>query len=228
MSMDIGKIRMPDVDTMVMLSGGVESSVLLQLVRKRVTKRVAAIFSAFGQAASERQRSYASRLCNQLGVPFLVIEGSNIFHVDIGASDPPHTRQEERNGSQGTEATTVFIASRLGYALVYSGLTASDALRLPGVDYTKTGQALNDLLAGANSQTRYSRPFFENNATDDDVLSYAVKEKLEYTETWSCVWGERFHCGVCYGCTKRKSVFADLGMNDPTRYLKGWPDDFAV
>jgi 7-cyano-7-deazaguanine synthase len=207
-----------------MLSGGVDSTVLLQAVRGGVTKRVAAVFSAFGQDASERQRSYASRLCNRLGVPFHVVEAPQIFHVDIGASDPPHIRQEESRGSQGNEAMVAFIAARLGFRWVYSGLTFTDAARWPDVDYRKTEAAVNALLEATSSPTRIARPYFSAGGSDSDVLRYAEQEHLEYNDTWSCWWGLRFHCGQCQGCQKRKGVFADLGIVDQTRYLGNWPD----
>lgn len=218
------KLAFPDEDSMVMLSGGVDSAVLLQAVRAKVSKRVSAVFSAFGQDAMERQRALASRLCNKLGVPLHVVEAPHIFHVDIAASDPPHIRQEETRGSQGNESLIAFIAARLGYKWVYSGLTITDAKRWPDVDYVKTESALNALLAATSSTTRIARPYFTAGATDEDVLQFAINEKYAYDETWSCWWGLRFHCGQCPSCKKRKDVFANLGVADATRYLGAWPD----
>jgi 7-cyano-7-deazaguanine synthase len=54
---------------------------------------------------------------------------------------------------------------------------------------------------------------------DADVLRAALNEGFDVVSTWSCIWGYREHCGTCERCEKRRRVYNQAGVADPTTYV---------
>lgn len=218
----------PQADSAILFSGGLDSTVLLHLVRGQVKKRIAAFFQDFGQEASHRQRAFIQRTCNTLGVPLHVLDAPRLVDAVLGTDGPPHIMQTEypsgaggSMGSVGGQMLTTTIAMRLGYTHIYHGLTASDARRWPGIDQLARIKATNTLLSASSVPpfATYSEPFIENGLTDSDVVAIGLENGIDVDSSWSCLWGYRFHCGQCSSCLKRKEVFKGLKHKDSTTYL---------
>jgi 7-cyano-7-deazaguanine synthase len=228
------KLKFPQADSAVLFSGGLDSAVLLHLVKAQVTKaRVAAFFQDFGQESAQRQRSFVQATCNRLGIPLHVLDAPHLVDVVLGTEGPPHIMQTEHAvggvhimGSVGGKMLVATIAMRLGYTHIYHGLTASDSLRWPGIDQLARLKAENALLAASSAKpiAVSSEPFLENGLSDSDVVELGLSEGVDVTATWSCLWGNRFHCGQCASCLKRKRVFKGLKTTDKTEYLSTQQD----
>lgn len=231
------KLKFPQADSAVLFSGGLDSTVLLHLVKARVTKaRVAAFFQDFGQESAQRQRSFVQSTCNRLGVPLHVLDAPHLVDVVLGTEGPPHIMQTEHAvggvhimGSVGGKILAATIAIRLGYTNIYHGLTSSDSLRWPGIDQLARLKAENALINAASSKSIAvsSEPFLENGLTDSDVVALGISENVDVSSTWSCLWGSRFHCGQCASCLKRIGVFKNLNISDKTIYLST-QEDFST
>jgi 7-cyano-7-deazaguanine synthase len=227
-------LTLDDVDTLVLLSGGIDSSVLLQATKKQVEARVAALFLNFGQDPASRQQAYAERLCIKLNVPLHVIDAPNVVKLYAAATDPPHVMQTESDSgpkafgppvhimdSEGASTFAAFTAQWLGFERSLHGLTVSDERRWPDLSVKKMANAMNSLLSVCGCKTRYCVPFIDAGFTNEDVVSYGRGEGFDIESTWSCLWGLRYHCGKCAGCKKRRD---SLGNKSITQYIGAWPD----
>lgn len=84
------KFDVEDKDTLVMLSAGMESMIMLHALKKRLTSRLGAIFINVGQYSNERQLAYAKRVCNELGVHLEYVDIPNLRNLLVAYSEPPY------------------------------------------------------------------------------------------------------------------------------------------
>ncbi|MFB2894375.1 7-cyano-7-deazaguanine synthase [Aerosakkonemataceae cyanobacterium BLCC-F50] len=218
------KFIVEDKDTLVMLSAGMESTIMLHALKKRLTSRLGAIFINVGQYSAERQLSYAKKVCNELGVPLEYIDIPNLRNLLIAYSEPPYETVTEGGLDERIPRGSCMIQTMCGihaayhkYEYVYYGGTKSDISRVPNLPLlVSTVETVIRLNTGI--QISVKAPFIE--MEDDDVLQLGLDEGINLSESWSCTWGNLYHCGECERCQKRKSVFARLGLADPTRYMK--------
>lgn len=229
------ELSLPKGKTLVMFSGGMDSTILLHAACKANPGKTAALFMDFGQDATRRQREYAAKTCTELNVPIHYADAPQIVNLFLGTSRPPHILQTEHMddeqvmASEGATAFAAFAAERLGFDQILHGLTTTDLKRWPTVDFFEMSNAMNALLKSCCCKTRYSAPYIENGFTNEDVLQYAIDQGLIHQETWSCIWGYRYHCGECNACKKRKTVYgaAPSNVRDNTEYAKPWPHEVA-
>lgn len=91
------QFNFPNTPTMVMFSGGIDSTVLLNLVHREVKDKVAAGYMDFGQESASRQRAYVQRTCNSLGIPLHVLDAPRLVTSVLGTEGPPHIMQTEHS-----------------------------------------------------------------------------------------------------------------------------------
>lgn len=217
-----------DKDSLVMLSAGMESMIMLHALKRRLTSRLGAIFINVGQSSSERQLSYAKRICNAFGVHLEYLDIPNLRNLLIAYSNPPYemvteganTEEEDSEAIPRGSCMIQTISSIYGvyhkYKYVYYGGTKSDILRVPNLpQLVSTVEEVVRLNTGINICVQ--APFM--GMSDDEVLQLGIDEGVNLAESWSCTWGNLYHCGECERCQKRKSVFASLSIADPTIYM---------
>lgn len=216
-------INFPNQDSLVMLSGGMESVILMSLLKKHLTSsRLAALFVNVGQYSAERQLAYAKRLCSRFGVHLEYVDIHNFRDLLIAYAEPPYEMISEGGddhtvprGSCEIQVLAGLYAVYHKYDCVYYSGTKSDSNRVPN---------LPELIATAEKLIRlnteipisFKAPFL--NLLDEDVLKLGIQEGVDIAESWSCNWGKRYHCGLCERCQKRMSVFKMLDISDPTIY----------
>lgn len=217
------KFNAEDKDTLVMLSAGMESMILLHALKKRLSSRLGAIFINVGQYSNERQLAYAKRVCNELGIHLEYVDIPNLRNLLVAYSEPPYEMVTEGGldvriprGSCMIQTMSAIYAAYHKYEYVYYGGTKSDIARVPNLpQLVSTVETVARLNTGIPISVK--APFIE--MTDDEVLQLGLDESLNLSESWSCIWGHVYHCGDCERCQKRKSVFSKLGIADPTMYM---------
>lgn len=214
-------IETSHADTLVELSGGMESTALVWAAKRQVVGRVGAIFFDVGQYSAGRQLACAKRTCNELGVPLEHIDIPKYRNAYVDVLDPPYAFVAEGGGEPlvmgtcfVTLASAIFGATH-GFQRVLYGGTRSDLHRVP---------ELPELLASIQHLVRLntrttievSAPFID--IDDGDVLRSALAEGFDVSSTWSCTWGHEGHCGTCERCEKRRRVHMEVGVPDLTTY----------
>jgi len=224
----------------VLLSGGLDSTVTSYIARKDIGKtgKLYAITFEYGQRHA-KEIDLAIDTAGTLGVTehkifsieladlvqsSLVIEGTtgeSLQQVPTGpVAGIPSTWVPQRN--------SIFLALAFAYAemmsadLVYTGFNVKDYSGYPDCRpefVEKIQQALN--LA--------SKQFVETgkgigiacpvmHKTKAEIIQIGLNLGVDFGRTWSCYQGLEKACGVCPSCRIRLAAFREVGIVDPVEY----------
>jgi 7-cyano-7-deazaguanine synthase len=215
-------------DAIVLFSAGLDSYAILRQVLQEHSGRVEALLFNVGQHSADRQYEYASRVCSQLGVPLLYLEIPNYRRIYAGAIEPPHILVAEPgddrgDGSQSSQPmllSALLRARAFRFSIVYHGATVDDFKSDDQISVFRNVSALSESIAnsGADQLVSFKMPHLETNLNSTSVLKQFSDNKWDVSQTWSCQWGYRYHCGECSRCKKRINAFDALSIEDPTVY----------
>jgi len=207
--------------SVIMLSGGLDSSVALYLLREEYD--IQAILFDFGQRSIDPQIACARRLCAKLGVPLEIIDISGLKQSLLGLAEDtiigigfsrrcencPHALFGLAASYTLLVGATTLINAVHQDDFIGLGLNnPEDYLRNYGKDLAK--------LQGTNFILKC--PFLDMKKTD--VIRLAHDRGFPMDTTRSCTEGTDLHCGECAECLNRKKAFRESGIADPTLYLK--------
>ncbi len=203
----------------VMLSAGLDSTTLwYELVKEG--KRPRAIYLNAGQKSHDNQVYYARYHSLKLDLPLDVVQAPN--YLD-GLTLPPHNRVAEALqdlpicGDSCSSMTIAAVhAATSGSERLYTGYTAEDAKRLPGLDRMLALAAEMVAISAGNTAFQIEAPYLK--LAKADIVKRAQGLPLSLNTTWSCLWSGELHCGRCARCQDRKAAFAEARFEDPTRY----------
>lgn len=169
----------------MLLSGGVDSAVCLEIARATQQKTVALCID-YGQPHS-REIDCASKLAEDRGIPLI------------------HSRLPIRNlyGEPTPGRNAMFLAYACHYAAsnglhtVWIGCNATDAEQFP--DCTEEFlRSWDEQLQKQGLEVIVRRPLIRR--TKSEVLKLANDLNLDLSETWSCYVGGSRPCGQCLAC----------------------------
>ena len=213
-------------DSIIVLSGGMDSVTLLHQERERIALAVSFDYVSNHNA---REIECARRQCEILGIAHLVIPldfMGRYFRSSLlsGADDIPegHYADENmkstvvpfRNGimlsvacglAESRDLRHVMIANHGGDHAIYPDCRSGfiDAMSLAMREGTYEGV---DIIA----------PF--THITKGEIARIGKELGVDYSLTYSCYKGGEKHCGVCGTCVERKEAMAEAGIEDPTVY----------
>ncbi len=218
----------------VLLSGGVDSTVLLHyVVRGLGCSGVHALSFNYGQrhsrelvcaSAQARLVSAAYRIIDLSFMGALIQEGSAL--IEGGAPVPdldaltveelqqPPTYVPNRNMMLLSMAAA--YAEAHGITEVYYGAQAQDEYGYWDCtrDFLKR---MNEVL-GLNRKrpVTINAPFVSKSKAD--TVSLGLGLGVDFTQTWSCYRGGESACGTCPTCVERLNAFKANGIADPIAY----------
>jgi 7-cyano-7-deazaguanine synthase len=216
-------------DAVILLSGGMDSGVLLAWSRPRYAA-VHALSFDYGSKHAAKEVYMARRLAQEygatfteVGLPFInALFTSSLLQSGEAIPDGPYrpdsissTVVPFRNGIMLAIATgyaethrigTVLIASHTGDHPVYPDCTS---------EFTDAMSQASTL--GTFTKVMVKAPF---SGFDKRGIARIGRDLgFDFTMTWSCYKGLDLHCGTCATCLERKYALEfDAGI-DPTRYL---------
>ncbi len=219
---------MTEKDSVIIYSGGLDSTTLLYEERQRIAL---AVTFDYGSNHAARETACARHHCELLGVEHLVIElgfMGRYFNSSLlsGANDVPDGSYDEAN------MKSTVVPFRNGIMLsVACGLAESRGLKRvlianhggdhaiypdcrPGFITAMDGA----MQAGTYDGVHLAAPY--TNLTKSDIVRRGAAMGIDYGNTYSCYRGGEHHCGTCGTCTERKEAFVSAGINDPTVYEK--------
>lgn len=217
---------MTEKDSVIIYSGGLDSTTLLYDERQRVAL---AVTFDYGSNHAAREIACARHHCNLLGVEHLVIDLSFVkqhFCSSLlsGADAVPSGNYDEAN------MKSTVVPFRNGIMLsIACGLAESRGLKRvlianhggdhaiypdcrPGFVSAMDGA----MQAGTYDGVRLAAPY--TNLTKADLVRRGAALGIDYGQTYSCYRGGEHHCGTCGTCTERRAAFAEAGITDPTVY----------
>jgi 7-cyano-7-deazaguanine synthase len=215
-------------DTIVVLSGGMDSAVLLAETLTR-TKKVAGISFDYGSKHNDRELPMAQAICEKAGIfhrvvalPFieklfasnLLRSGGQIPDAVYDKATMQQTVVPFRNGIMLSVA--VGLAESMGAGEVLLASHSGDHFIYP--DCRPEFNAAFSEAARLGTDGKVSVRFPYSKIDKRQIGDLGRRLKVDFTQTWTCYKGGRIHCGTCGSCTERKYALRhDEGL-DPTSY----------
>jgi 7-cyano-7-deazaguanine synthase len=221
----------PKRDSVIIYSGGLDSTTLLYEERERIAL---AVTFDYGSNHAARETACARHHCALLGVEHLVVElgfMGRYFNSSLlsGADAIPDGDYNDEN------MRSTVVPFRNGIMLsVACGLAESRGLRRVLIanhggdhaiypDCRPAFVAAMDgaMQAGTYEGVRLAAPY--TNISKADIVRRGVALGIDYGHTYSCYRGGERHCGTCGTCSERREAFREAGVTDPTVYENSNP-----
>ena len=218
------------MDAVIVLSGGMDSAVLLAHELSLGTA-VAALSFDYGSKHNPCELPMAREMCARLGVghkvvklPFinelfsssLLQSGEAIPEGTYDADTMKSTVVPFRNGI--LIAIAVGYAESIGASRVLIGSHSGDHHIYPDCR-PEFNTAIDEAARlGTDDAVRVTFPFAAMDKREVGDLGRTLG--VDFARTWTCYKGGEMHCGVCGACDERKFALRHEQGLDPTRYLK--------
>ncbi|HNW93460.1 MAG TPA: 7-cyano-7-deazaguanine synthase QueC [bacterium] len=223
----------------VLLSGGLDSTVLLHYAAKRLDRApLYALSFCYGQKhAGELEMArwqvrqvpaVAEHRVIDLGFYADLIAGASTLVAGGGAvpdlaalpaADRAQPPTYVPNRNMTLLALAAAAAEARGCAEVYYGAQAQDEYGYWDCT-TQFLERVNELLALNRRQpVRVLAPFVAMRKAVEVRLG--VELGVDFAHTWSCYRGGERHCGTCPTCVERRTAFREAEVPDPTAYAGG-------
>lgn len=217
---------LPEKDSVIIYSGGLDSTTLLYEERERIAL---ALTFDYGSNHAEREMGCAQWHCERLGVEHLVI-GVDFMKRYFGSSLTAGA-EAIPTGEYGEEnMKSTVVPFRNGIMLsIACGMAESRGLKRVlianhGGDHAiypdcRPGfvEAMDAAMReGTYEGVRLVAPYTK--LSKSEIVKRGVALGVDYGRTYSCYKGGEKHCGKCGTCEERKGAFKEAGVADPTEY----------
>ena len=219
-------------DTLLIYSGGVDSTTLLYEYRDRIAL---ALTFDYGSNHAASEMSCARYHCEHTGVRHIVMPldfMAHHFHSALleGADAIPDSRYDEssmhatvvpfRNGIMLAIAAGMAESEGLQYVMMANH--SGDHSLYPDCRPEFVDSMAAAIAAGTWKGVRLLAPY--THLSKADIVRRGASLGVDYGHTWSCYKGGDTHCGTCGTCVERREAFAQAQVVDPTRYLSSSAD----
>lgn len=214
--------------TVVVLSGGLDSTVLLYHLLKE-GHQVRAISVDYGQR-HKLELDHARQTALSLKVPFQVADLSGLREILPGSSqtsdDVPvphgHYAAENMKTTVVPNRNMILLAVAIGHAIAHDCQTVAYAAHAGDhTIYPDCREEFVRAMVGAAALCDWKpvdilRPFIWISKTE--IVRLGWRLGVDFRLTYSCYQGQEEHCGKCGTCVERIEAFREAGVMDPTRY----------
>ncbi len=213
-------------DSVIILSGGMDSVTLLHYRKDRIAL---AVSFDYGSNHNACEIECAREQCRMLGIDHLVIPLSFMWEyfkssLLSGADDIPEGHYADSN----MKSTVVPFRNGIMLA-VACGLAESRGLKHVmmanhGGDhaiYPDCRPGFVRAMGAAMREGTYEGVTLDADFTDitkADIARLGARLGVDYSKTYSCYKGGEKHCGKCGTCVERREAFSEAGIDDPTIY----------
>ncbi|MBT9169143.1 MAG: 7-cyano-7-deazaguanine synthase [Syntrophomonadaceae bacterium] len=215
-------------DSVVILSGGLDSVVLLHEVLAVKRKPLVTSFD-YGQLHS-KELDFAKYWVEKysltqhiIALPFIAAFGCNsaLLNEQIILPSEHYTHESQKitvvpNRNMVMLSIAVSLAEAEGIDEVYYGAHRNDYTVYPDcrLEFVDALSRASEL--GTYTKVKVRAPFIHY--TKAKVVTIGMIYKVDFTKTWSCYAGGEKHCGICATCQERREAFKIAGVLDPTEY----------
>ena len=218
--------NLPKADSVIIYSGGLDSTTLLYEERERIA--LAVTFN-YGSNHAAHEMACAAWHCEKLGIEHLIIDlGFFGRYMPSSLTDGADAVPEGRYDNENMRSTVVPFRNGIMLSIA-TGLAESRNLkRVLMANHSGDHAIYPDcrppfvramgaaMTAGTYAQVQLAAPFTPFSKAD--IVRSGIRMGVDYSHTYSCYKGGDKHCGRCGTCTERKEAFALAGVPDPTEY----------
>ena len=210
-------------DSIIVLSGGLDSTTLLYEYQSRIAL---AVSFDYGSNHNRRELAFAALHCERLGIKHLIIPLDFIhqyFHSSLlsGADAVPEGNYDDENMRSTVVpfrngimlAVAAGLAEDNGLQQIMMANHAGDHAIYPDCRPAFVQAMDNVVQAGTYNGVRLFTPY--TTLTKADIARRGKALGIDYSETWSCYKGGEHHCGKCGTCIDRAAAFEKNGVKDP-------------
>ncbi len=224
--------------SVVLLSGGLDSTTVLGIAQNRGFK-IAAISFSYGQRNHEELKAAKNLAISAQVDSHVIVDldlriyGGSALTDNIDVPKNRHIPAKEIPVTYVPARNTIFLSHALALAEVVGaqdiliGVNALDYSGYPDCrpEYIKAFENMANLATRVGvEQTgaiRIQAPLID--LSKAEIIQRGMELGIDYGVTMSCYdppAGAKFlHCGECDACQLRKKGFAEAKVSDPTRYL---------
>lgn len=218
--------NMAEKDSVIIYSGGLDSTTLLYEERERVAL---AVTFDYGSNHAVREIACARHHCALLGIEHLLIDlafmkryfNSSLLSgaeaIPDGSYDDENMRSTVvpfRNGIMLSVACGLAEDRRLKRVLIANH--GGDHAIYPDCRPEFVAAMGAAMQAGTYADVQLAAPY--THLTKSEIVRRGATLGIDYGQTYSCYRGGEHHCGTCGTCTERREAFREAGINDPTQY----------
>ncbi len=214
--------------TVVVLSGGLDSTVLLHHVLKQGDEALP--LSVWYGQRHQKELHHAESTCGRLGLPWRLanlnpiadfLEGSALTQ---GGPPVPEGHYEDASMKQTVvpNRNMLLLACAGAYAVsqkarrVVYGAHAGDHAIYPDCREDFVAAMTRAFLLCDWSPVHLEAPFLA--LKKSAIVRLGRDLDVDFGSTWSCYKGESRHCGKCGTCVERREAFRHAEVDDPTEY----------
>lgn len=214
----------------VLLSGGLDSSVAAAMLRARGA-RLQALFADYGQRAAPAEARASRRVARTLGIPWMRLDlrwlgalGGNALTSRARAlprpsgpmlDDPRAARRTaaavwvpNRNGVLLNCAAA--IAEARGYDAVAAGFNREEAATFP--DNSRAYMRALDAAFRFSTRARVRVVSPTAGMTKAEIVRWAVRHGFDVSLCWPCYESGRAPCGTCESCRRFRRAAESHGI----------------
>ncbi len=205
-----GNTVWPGSDSIVLVSGGMDSVTLAYFVSKTLKRNPVIMFFDYGQKTVRRELVFAMNYATQLLAPFTTVEINGNFVKSAIIKGNPDSMKMEDTVVPGRNllftSFAVAMAASNNIQDVYIGVQIGDHEGYP--DCRKNfWYALGDATQFGYDVT-IRAPFLK--WTKRKIVESGLRYGVDYSDTYSCYYGkDGVPCGECPSCKVRKESGVD-------------------
>lgn len=215
--------------SLVLLSGGMDSTALLARTVQLTTHRVETLSVNYGQRHA-RELLHAQAVADHFGVAHTVLDlsvlASHLTSALTGDEDVPHGHYAAENMNKTVVpnrnaimlmAATGIAASR-GLDTVLTAVHAGDHPIYPDCrpEFIDAASVCAQLGTKGLGDVSIIAPFVYRSKAE--IVTVGTTYRAPFHLSWSCYEGGAMHCGRCGTCVERAEAFDVAGVEDPTTY----------
>jgi len=223
--------------TVLLLSGGLDSTILLHYLAVELKKEVLYVLSfSYGQkhekelAMARWQAGQQSSVVEHrvialdffsglLAAASTLVDGGDLVPdlADVAAEECAQPPTYVPNRNMILLALAAAYAEARGCGEVYYGAQAQD--RYGYWDCTDEFLQKTNAVLGLNRgrPVMIKAPFIGMRKAEEIAIGSELG--VDFSRTWSCYRGGEKHCGTCPTCVERRQGFKEAGLKDPVEYL---------
>lgn len=226
MRMETEKGKTMEKDSVIILSGGMDSVTLLHYQKERIAL---AVSFDYGSNHNAREIECARRQCEIAGVEHIIIPlefMGKYFKSSLlsGAEAIPEGHYADENMKSTVVPFRNGIMLSIACGLAESRGLSHVMMANHGGDHAIYPDCRPDFVSAMSEAMRegtYDGITIEaafTNITKGDIARLGKELGVDYSQTYSCYKGGAKHCGKCGTCVERREAMAEAGIDDPTEY----------